>query len=120
MHRFSKKYKLALLLIAGLLMLIFYYRPLFSSGETLIFYHIPKTGGTTMTFLLNQQFGPENICRDNFYYENEKRSVDDLGRFSFIRGHFFVNSNLKKIVKAKRITILRDPIDRIISEQRFF
>lgn len=90
------------------------------AAEPLIFYHIPKTGGTTLTFLLNKQFNSENICPDNFYYENEMRSITDLNRFCFIRGHFFVKSNLMELVKVRRITILRNPIDRILSEQRYF
>lgn len=88
--------------------------------EKLIFYHIPKTGGTTVTSLLNQQFPPHTICPDNFYYEIEQRSFTELMNFRFIRGHFFFHSNLLKIPHTKKIVFLRNPVERVLSEQRFF
>ncbi len=93
---------------------------LFSNEEVLIFYHIPKTAGTTINFLLNQQFEKNLICPDNFYYELESRPIDYLRQFKFFRGHFFFNSNLQLLENAKKIVFLRDPIQRVLSEQKFF
>lgn len=86
----------------------------------LIFYHIPKTGGTTVTSLLNQQFPRSSICPDNFYYELNNRTLSELMNYRFIRGHFFFHSQLLAIPEAKRIVFLRDPVERVLSEQRFF
>lgn len=99
--------------------LTLYHSYLLSLDDILIFYHIPKTGGTTVTALLNQQFNPQEICWDNFYYEVEKRTLDNLSQFKFFRGHFFFNSNLQYLANAKRIIFLRNPVDRVLSEQRF-
>jgi len=87
--------------------------------DILIFYHIPKTGGTTVTLLLNPHFSPESICPELFYYEIESKPFEYLMNYKFIRGHFFYNSNLQSIKNAKRICFLRDPVERILSEQRY-
>lgn len=85
-----------------------------------IFYHIPKTGGSSLTSLLQQQFAPEMTCPDNFYYELEQRSSDELRTFKFFRGHFFFNSNLQQLKDTRKIVFLRDPVLRVLSEQRFY
>ncbi len=33
------------------------------SNEILLFHHIPKNGGTTVTSLLDKQFAKRDICR---------------------------------------------------------
>lgn len=92
----------------------------YNKFDNLIFYHIPKTGGSTITFLLNQQFDIKDICPDDFYFQIEERSFDNLKQFKFFRGHFFFNSNLKSIKNARKIVFLREPIQRVLSEQRFW
>lgn len=105
--------------------LIFFYffitLPIFSTEMShLIFYHIPKTGGTTITFLLNQKFDTDAICPDFFYYQVENRSMEELKKYNFFRGHFFFKSSLSLLINTKKIVFLRDPIQRVLSEQRFF
>lgn len=90
-----------------------------SGEEVLIFYHIPKTAGLSVAALLDQQFKPEEICPDIHYHILEPKSVHWLKRFKFFRGHFFINSNLKQL-RQKKITFLRDPVERVLSEQRYF
>lgn len=87
--------------------------------ESLIFYHIPRTGGTTIDFLLKGHFPQEVICPDRYYFQIENRTVEDLKKFQFFSGHFFFNSNLKDLNHVKRIVFLRDPVQRVLSEQRF-
>lgn len=87
--------------------------------DKLIFYHIPKTGGTTITYLLNQMFKKDRICWDDFYYQLELRENADLDAFDFFRGHFFYSTKLKNL-EAFRFCFLREPVSRIISEQRYY
>jgi len=108
--------------VQAIICIIFLYTGTSAANEVdrLIFFHIPKTGGTTVTFLLNQQFDPSLICVDDFYYQVEGKTIKDLEDFQFFRGHFFFNSNLGYLENAKKIVILRDPVQRIVSEQKFF
>ena len=87
-------------------------------SEAFIFHHIPKTAGTTVTYLLDKNFAPEEICRLNFYYELEKLKPEELTRYTFFRGHFFY-SQLRDL-PGKRITFIRDPVQRVLSEHRFW
>ena len=88
-------------------------------GQKLIFYHIPKTGGSSITNLLDRQFRPELICRDDFYYQIELKKDAELAKYDFFRGHFFYSTKLKDI-NAFRCVFLREPVSRILSEQRFY
>lgn len=91
--------------------------PLFSS-ENLIFHHIPKCGGTTVTSLLETNFAPQDICRLVFYYELDTLSPQERTKYKFFRGHFFYPQ--LQDLDAKRITFVRDPVERVLSEHRFW
>jgi len=90
-----------------------------NAHETFIFYHIPKTGGMTVSSVLDAQFPPAAICKYEYYYQIEDKSPEELSQSRFIRGHFFFQSPLSEIKKAKIITFLRDPIERVLSEKRY-
>lgn len=88
-------------------------------GQKMIFYHIPKTGGSSITNLLDRQFRSELICGDDFYYQIELKKDAELTNYDFFRGHFFYSTKLKDI-NAFRCVFLREPVSRILSEQRFY
>jgi len=82
----------------------------------IIFIHVPKTGGSSLTTILNYEYG------DNFSRVENKKSLKDAmaqSDIECIAGHF--NYGWHKLIKGecKYITILRNPIDRIISHYFF-
>jgi sulfotransferase famil protein len=91
-----------------------------NENQFFIFYHIPKTAGQSICSLLKHQFAKEITCPDEYYYQVEERSIEDLRKFKYFRGHFFYNSNLLELKKSKKIVFLREPIHRVLSEQRFY
>jgi Sulfotransferase family len=99
--------------------LALFFLGLVHADPQLVFYHIPKTAGCTTRFLLETQYDFKDVCPSMFYFEIESKRPKDLEKYQLFSGHFFFNSNLKYI-DAKRITFMRDPIERIISEQRFY
>lgn len=87
----------------------------------IIFTHIPKTAGTTLKYILRNNFGIKHI--DSAKVKSPVYSSDDL-KFALkifrhpqaISGHNLVDpqSNVGK-PEAQLITILRDPINRCAS-----
>lgn len=79
----------------------------------LYFIHIPKTGGTTLRYLLEKEVDSE----DMYPYRNPKTGTFPVEQ-EIISGHF-PYSHCRKIDaefdNAFKITILRDPIERYIS-----
>jgi hypothetical protein len=87
-----------------------------ATDNIIIFVHIPKTGGTTLCSIIEKQY------RD--YYDIAQLKIplsqylkkNDTKRLEVIRGHFsFGIHRLLPQDKHTYITILRDPIERVIS-----
>jgi len=100
-------------------------------NETLIFQHIPKTAGTTLSFILTRYFAENDIYHirnldqmggpafsrhfgsmDDFI----RQSPDARNRFRLILGHmpFGIHAHLNN--PFNYITFVRDPVDRVISQ----
>lgn len=89
---------------------------------TLIFLHIPKTGGVTLQSIIRKQFlrGPllevgvvkGKVCYEKFDQMCEKGQIECqvlMGHLQFGVGRFLT-------LPAKYITMLRDPVNRYISQ----
>ena len=86
-----------------------------------LFMHIPKTAGTTLRSIVDEQYGARNVL--TYYNQNSRQLLDNLdatlqvGRHDYktLIGHFQygVHSSLTRL--AKYITFLRDPVARAIS-----
>jgi len=94
------------------------------TNKQLIYYHIPKTGGTTICNILNNLFkssfrikgSPTNERGGNsafeFFCSNKKKILNS--NFDFIYGHFqYCISNY--FPNRLSITTLRNPVERCIS-----
>lgn len=96
-----------------------------SMQQPFFFLHIPKTAGTTLNTILDENFNPESIL--NVYTDTEKEvlretTYEQLAQFKLIRGHVFIanfDDILDSPVPMRVFTFLRDPVARVISEYHF-
>jgi hypothetical protein len=86
--------------------------------EPLIFVHVPKTGGQTVMALVDPHFKIRDICPAYFYYNMDTQPKESLQNYKLLRGHFFYAQ--VSHVQGKKITFLRDPLKRTLSEHRFW
>lgn len=90
-----------------------------------IFVHLPKTGGLTISFVLRCQYS-DKACLSFYRMEQEhkikkiKRYTQAPNSFKVIRGHigYGIHRRLKE-EKYIYFTILREPISRIVSDYFF-
>ena len=90
-------------------------------NHTLIFIHLPKTGGTTMHAILRRQYRSEKIFRTNPEEHWESLRVfrefpdEEKSKYRLITGHmrFGIHEDIKN--PSSYITFLREPIQRIVS-----
>ncbi|MDX2100553.1 MAG: sulfotransferase family 2 domain-containing protein [Leptolyngbyaceae cyanobacterium bins.59] len=89
-----------------------------SPSSPLIFLHIPKTGGTTLNNILNRCYRPET--RFQIYQEKDWENICQLpdqerAKIKLIQGHINFGLHPKIARSATYLTLLRHPIDRLIS-----
>ncbi|MBW4517311.1 MAG: sulfotransferase family protein [Timaviella obliquedivisa GSE-PSE-MK23-08B] len=90
-----------------------------TSDEQLCFIHIPKTAGTTLTSLLNSKFHQSKICPAEVWSEIIEIPRQELAQYQLFRGHFFYDIGELLPCKPVYITMLRHPIERVISGYEF-
>lgn len=88
-----------------------------SLDARMYFMHIPKTGGTTLRLLLEQQVSAEEI----YPFRNTKHAIGPINEW-LVSGHFpywFCKNLDGDFEKAFKVTILREPVERYLSYLRF-
>ncbi|MDF0517596.1 sulfotransferase family 2 domain-containing protein [Bradyrhizobium yuanmingense] len=103
-----------------------------SPAPPLIFLHVPKAAGSTLNSLLMKSYKFRADSRgDSFFarytpqelvdWASVPRSVDDRTRPVFFTGHINLDNVIFRSMPARyvAITLLRDPIERVISHYRF-
>ncbi|WP_264740339.1 sulfotransferase family protein [Cytobacillus firmus] len=91
------------------------------SNETeslLIFLHIPKTGGTTLSTIISNQY-KENEFKKTKLQELQKFTEEDLGRLKCIAGHGYFGVHEYFNRSCSYFTMVRDPVDRVLSNYYF-
>jgi len=92
-----------------------------TSGQTVIFLHIPKTGGATLHNILEKNYGRNEIMTfDGSRHRSEverfaKLPAAQRGRYRLIKGHLFFGLHEFVPGNSTYITFLREPIDRGLS-----
>lgn len=106
-----------------------------SAGDepTLLFLHIPKTGGTTLSRILREQYAPDRIFhvrdpeqRSAPRHSPHHGSLADFarlpeaqrGRFDCVLGHFAFGVHELIPRPSRYLTLLRDPVARCVSLHR--
>jgi|GEM_PF-2745617 len=88
-----------------------------NSGEKIVFFHIPKTGGSNISANI---FDAGYYPSLSVYFQHMEEKLfkkDESVNFTIIRSHFSRNLLSKTNIKAsKKILFLRDPKERIISD----
>lgn len=81
----------------------------------LVFLHIPKTAGQSVHAALEDAFGQEAMCPARVNDELRKLTITQLNRYQVFSGHF--DWSLLDCIKGPKFvfTILREPLDRVLS-----
>lgn len=88
--------------------------------KTFLFDHLPKTGGTAWRTVLEEMFGRENVT-PHLEGRSEIWAVQRFSGFRVISGHFLsLLPNDSRNAARVRVTLLRDPIDRAVSEYSYW
>ena len=95
------------------------------NSYTLFFIHIPKTAGTTLSFIMDEQYNSNNVFAiDGGNVKDSTEQFKNLpdeekNKYNLVWGHmnFGVHKALNK--QSTYITLLRDPVDRLISHYYF-
>lgn len=83
--------------------------------DQLVFLHIPKTGGTTLFEILRRFFPPEQTVSIPMGGLANEAYVETLRNASLSRGHFGYEVYQYFVRPPVFITMLRNPLDRVVS-----
>ena len=85
-----------------------------------VFYHMPKSGGTSLSGILRRNYAPEAIveCGPDthaFVAEMATWPPERLAAIRLLQGHFPFGLHTMLPRPARCFTLLRDPVERVIS-----
>ena len=80
-----------------------------------IFLHIPKTAGQSIHAALIDGFGEQAVCPARVNHQLRNYSVQELNKYSVFSGHF--DWSMLDCIQGEKyvFTVLRSPLDRILS-----
>lgn len=86
----------------------------------LIYLHLPKAAGTTLRLIIEREYGLDKIFQINGLHSNEDVMKDlhawpNFNDIELISGHQYFGIHKYLYKECKYITMMRDPIERVIS-----
>lgn len=98
--------------------------------DQLVLIHVPKTAGTTLTRLVMRHFSEERVCPARHWdtmpewrgmpgRKNLSEMDEDLAQYQYFTGHFRYDIGRLLPKKPIYITILRDPVERVMSLYKY-
>lgn len=89
--------------------------------QTLIFFHIPKSGGSTLREIIGRQYPAEAILTQDAKKPMEaiehlqRMSAEQKARLAVVQGHSVLGVHDLLPKPSTYVTMLRDPVERVIS-----
>lgn len=83
--------------------------------DTIIFLHMFKSGGTTVTACLHEHFGEQHHAIFNTSVTHPRHPLQMMGNARFVSGHGLYGIHKYLPTRCRYLTFLRDPVERIIS-----
>jgi hypothetical protein len=100
-------------------------QPPVDDASCIVFLHVPKTAGSTLTTVLRWQYRrlrPHQVLRVS-PHESIEEQLDRLGPaiadLRVLMGHFPYGAHELLPMPCRYITIVRDPVNRVLSEYRY-
>ncbi|WP_175966642.1 sulfotransferase family 2 domain-containing protein [Burkholderia sp. BCC0322] len=85
------------------------------SGQ-IVFHHIPKTAGSSFNQILRTLYRDDEVCNAALDYELDDAMADETRHYGLFVGHFSFDALHRHFDGATRLTFLRDPVQRCISQ----
>lgn len=88
----------------------------------IIFLHLPKTAGTTLARIIERQYEPQTILHlyeSNFGVELTAVPATRMDLLRVVMGHFYFGVHTFVPSSSTYLTMLRDPVDRVVSHYHF-
>lgn len=91
-----------------------------SNDEVIVFYHLPKSAGTTLNRILRHNYRRDEMAESGpntqeFVAELKTWSPERLAAIRFLQGHYPWGLHEMLPQRARCFTILRDPVERVLS-----
>jgi len=85
------------------------------------FVHIPKTAGSSLRKMLKDNYHPDEVFNGNTMLDYQDKTKEDMEKYKLFLGHIFYYKALEILPEDTRyITLLRNPVDRVISLYYFW